>query len=1003
MDEHINTIIQRLKKKEISFFLLPEEYQTNIDIARYQRRAHIRRISKRGYDVISDKFFVEELISFGDSETPIVSFFEDFTSYSDFVNKRIYENACYYQLDYSKIPIPVNPKKIKEKESYIEKTVDDYSLSLTPEEQAEFEKGENNKILCKEWTNRFNSCKSFDEFMYCVNEYKKSNFSVDICFFFYNFINADISDLNRFQVIMQYMSTGLYPEYKITDSLCLVYDPMEVIKYYNYQSGSKSTNYRHKKNLKLFVEDYNSGKIRFARYAFFDKNTHYFCEITKDTLFEFPIVEYQRNFETFEDFISYRHHDLTNCDLTYAIDLSYDFSTCVMDKTTKLPLGQGGIYKYEIKKLFDGSKYMVSQTWHNSNNVIVKKYDHEFTFFFDFVKFLKGDLSGADLTICDGLQNLRDWGNIKFDGAKMPSKVYDEIGFNYENYSLDKTLIKSFNLIENNESNTSLIQKSQRKSFDLEDGGICYISDLHIMHKLAQAQVRSETDAISVIRHIVEKITEDVVGYYSFFHRGILLIGGDVSSDWNVFQTFIRLLREELNTKDKNTIVIFVLGNHELWDFSHLSLPEIIEKYDSFLQENGMYLLQNSILHIDNNDDVKIIKSNDIISNSDSELRNSVLRSRIIFFGGIGFSGLNQEFNANNGIYRDTIRRDTEIEESSKFDFLYQRVCSSLPDKKIIIFTHMPKDCWSASNEYQNEYVYVSGHTHRNEFHDDNKIRIYRDNQIGYHNRSIRLKRFSVDNTYDIFSEYADGIYEISVDDYREFYRGKNMRMEFYRDYRTLYLLKREGYYCFIIRSKVGTLSILNGGALKLLDEDDIKYYYENMSSVIEYIITHTSPYTEAQEQIASELRRIGGKGRIHGCIIDIDYYSHVYLDPISGEITFYWASDIINKEIYPSFDDLLNRKCPELYGNYKQLLANDEKNLLTLSTSNCETSTVHPQLYLATDIYEASREVLKMQKLKNNILTIWVEPKSIQQKLPSPEFIKEDEKRGIASPLIEI
>lgn len=991
MNEQIETIIQGLKRKKINFFYLPEEYQSNIDIAQYQRRAGKRKISKRGYDVISDKFFVEEIISY-EKEKTIVTFFEDFLSYSNFINKHIYENACYYQLDFAKIPISVNQNKLKEKDSYITYTIDDYCLSPSPDELLDYEKSENIKIQCREWTEKFNSCTNSDEFKQLVETYFRStlNKTVDVSFFFYNYINEDLHDYNRFRIIMEFMSTGRYPTYKTINSLCLVYDSTEVMKNYNFSGGSKSTIYRWKNKLKQFIKEYKDEKIKFSRTAFFDKQTHFFREITEGMYEGYPIVEYQRNFETFEDFIAYRHQDLTHCDLTNLLDLSYDFSSCIMDKTTKLPIVQNNTYRYEIDKRFIDNAFRVSQVWYNENNMEIKRYEHVFTFFFDFVAFLKGDLSNADLSTCDGLQHLIDFRNIIFSDAKIPSTACDKLGINYSKIALNMELIDSFSAVEKDENTTSIVLQANKELINSESESlfltlIYYISDLHIMHKLLQAEVKSESDAISLIRSIVEKIVEETD--YSAFAYRVLLIGGDVSSDWHYFKSFVQILRDELDKKKNRIPVIFVLGNHELWEFTHLSFSHTIEAYKSILQDNGMYLLQNSILHIDDDKTISIIDSNDILTYSDSELREAVLRSRLIFFGGLGFSGYNQEFNANNGIYREAIRREIEIEESSKFYALYQKVSSSLSDRKVIVFTHMPMDCWSPKIEYHNGFIYVSGHTHRNEFHDDGEIRIYRDNQIGYNNKSIHLKCFSVDDTYDVFSEYDDGIYIISRDDYREFYRGKNMHMDFNRDFQTLYLLKRDGYYCFILQSAHGDLSILNGGQKNLLNGYSIEYYYEKMKSVIDYIISQTSPYTKVQEQISAAVCMIGGSGRIHGCIIDMDFYSHIFVDPISGKVTFYWASDIINKIIYPSCNDLLKTHCPVLYDNYKKALKSGENCIIVLSKKN---TSISPQLYLATDIYKASREVFKVQKLKNNILTIWVEPNNTQHRLKSPSSLLE-------------
>ena len=51
-------------------------------------------------------------------------------------------------------------------------------------------------------------------------------------------------------------------------------------------------------------------------------------------------------------------------------------------------------------------------------------------------------------------------------------------------------------------------------------------------------------------------------------------------------------------------------------------------------------------------------------------------------------------------------------------------------------------------------------------------------------------------------------------------------------------MLKKNGYYCFIHESKTGSLSMLNGGALKGLNVKDVNYYYDNMDSMIASIET---------------------------------------------------------------------------------------------------------------------------------------------------------------------
>ena len=145
----------------------------------------------------------------------------------------------------------------------------------------------------------------------------------------------------------------------------------------------------------------------------------------------------------------------------------------------------------------------------------------------------------------------------------------------------------------------------------------------------------------------------------------------------------------------------------------------------------------------------------------------------MIIFGGIGFAGMNETFNADNGIYMNVLSRADENKESSKFLALYEKVTMALADKNLIILSHMPMKDWGGKDIKAKEgIVYVNGHSHWNYFFDDGKKRIYADNQVGYKGKRLSFKKFFVNSDYDWFAGYEDGIYEISKDDYEIFYRG---------------------------------------------------------------------------------------------------------------------------------------------------------------------------------------------------------------------------------------
>lgn len=246
---------------------------------------------------------------------------------------------------------------------------------------------------------------------------------------------------------------------------------------------------------------------------------------------------------------------------------------------------------------------------------------------------------------------------------------------------------------------------------------------------------------------------------------------------------------------------------------------------------------------------------------------------------------------------------------------------------------------------------------------------------LKHKNNQPHLKFFYIKNDYDLFSEYGDGVYEISREDYILFYRGKtDKHTSFNRKYDVLYMLKKNGFYCFIL-SDNGKLYILYGGNIKGLNNKNINYYYDNMDRVIAYINQPLSKYTDIQKKIANEVRTIGGDGKIHGAIIDIDYHNHIYVNPYDSTITGYWALDSVNKKVFPSIPQLLQTNCPELYENYKKLLDKKTTNILLPKANNNFKPNDSSVMWLNTDIYKASLKIKEMQNLEFNILSQWIEP----------------------------
>ena len=992
----VDKIIRQLQKNEIGVLDVPEEYKNAVEIVNFERKSGLRITGKRGFDIISNFFFIEEDLVFtnlnGEKRKKSVFLsFEEFNSYYEFLNGTIYENACYAfcpLFDNTISSQKIDFEKLMLKKSFIEDTIDDYSLELSKEEKENYTNGKHVHKQCQQWIKKFNNCHSYNELVNITNNYNKSKLAsiLDVTFFFFQYIFSDIEDKHRFSIIMEYMSSGAYPQYKIINALCSIYNPDDVIQSFNYSMGAKGTIYKHKKKLKEYICHLKNNEIKFYSKAFFDKKTHYYCEITKgyhnDNKY-IPVTEIYRYFETFKEFIDYRNGDLTNCDLSNALECDIDFSDYIIDNTTKLPINTSIEVTYSVKKYYYSKKFYVTQHWCDPSGKIIKEYKHVFDYFFDFVAFLKNDISGANLIFCDGLKYLKEWSSINFADAKMQSSLCEKFGLPFETYKIRKNLLESFEYANKNEAETSLVLQNTRDltteaaernlskldiDFDIKCQRVHYISDIHLMHRIQNAECRSKEDIIYVIHKIANTIANEA--------GSLLLIDGDVASDFTIFQLFVKILALVLH---RNTTVVFTLGNHELWSFQNSRIDQIVSKYRTVLDKYGMYLLHNDILYkedrssfTDSDTEIHLIKYQELCQMNKTQIFNLLRNARYVILGGLGFSGYNMEFNANNGIYRRTVDRDTEITESRIFEELYNRLQPILSNKNTIILTHTPKKDWCKEIRPDKNFVYISGHTHKNLFHDDGEYRVYSDNQVGYNNDNPHLKGLLIDNDYDCFVDYPDGIFEITSEQYNDFYRGKNISMTFQRETNVLYMLKKKGYYCFVHKSKGGNLTILNGGAMKTLEFQNIQYYYDNMDMMISILKTPLDKFTSVQKSIADIIKKIGGAGTIHGCIIDIDFYNHIYINPIDLSVTGYWASDILNKIVYPSIPALLEKNCPKIFSEYVKFVGEGNNNPLAVKQQ--PDSVLLPQIYLNTNIYKASREIKKMQKLSSNILTSWYE-----------------------------
>ena len=697
----------------------------------------------------------------------------------------------------------------------------------------------------------------------------------------------------------------------------------------------------------------NERKIEFKR-------QHQFYCVTD----RYPSGVIATYFFDFDELVKYVNGNLSGADFSHAPLNREDILKYKTDLNTILPFSK--TYKtYSIKKQFTKGEFNVCQRWFDENNVEILNCERSFKHFFDFAYYLQGDISDTDLIMCDGIENIKKIPNLKLDGIKIRSIVAEKLGLPLRLIPKDRFKIKDFK--ETNKYELETVENLLMEHPDDDDysGRVSYITDIHLLHRFDAYKCKTLEDVNYVIKTIAKTIGEQATS--------INLIGGDTSSDFEIFKAFV----SNLSLFRKRGVFFFTLGNHELWGMNGESLSSIVEKYKEVLEQKGhgrMHLIQNNLFYFSEYD-WKELSENELFSLSSDEIRAKTRAAKVIIFGGIGFAGMSEEFNANNGIYEDVLDREDEKNESTKFLTLYEKITKALQNRNLIVFTHMPMKDWGGVDMHAKEgVVYVNGHSHRNYFYDDGKKRIYADNQVGYRGRRLSLKQVAINFDFDWFEDYKDGIYEITKEDYENFYRGVGEGLTFNRQYEKLFMIKREGAYMFLMQTPKGSMLILNGGSIKRAGNHSLEYFYDNLVKYSKSVSLFLSKFDAYQKQVSSELKKIGADGTIHGSIVDIDFYNHLYLNPLDGSVTPYFAYSMVDKYFYDNLPSLLKYQCPKIYQNYQRLIEQKDAidNALVVRDSNLPVSK-HKTYVGSTEMYKVSRILKGLQfTTKYNIVRLW-------------------------------
>ena len=178
----------------------------------------------------------------------------------------------------------------------------------------------------------------------------------------------------------------------------------------------------------------------------------------------------------------------------------------------------------------------------------------------------------------------------------------------------------------------------------------------------------------------------------------------------------------------------------------------------------------------------------------------------------------------------------------------------------------------------------------------------------------------------------------------------------------------------FVSLTEKGTASILQGGSRRNLQKP-LLYYYEKLPEYVDFVLRNFSKYWDVLYNISKQLQSVRpnekelerfykkfereeGKsllflrhsldvfenwleapnnrsfftGKVHGCIVDIDYFNHIYIDPYTGELIPYFASSKYWRKKYDSVEKLIADKRPDMLPAFNRALngGNTEMSLLT-------------------------------------------------------------------------
>lgn len=341
-------------------------------------------------------------------------------------------------------------------DSFIKRTIDDCSY-----DKLIAEKNENNRINFEKTKSMFKWLKQgksilsyndledkYNKFIDKYNVYEAKNI-------FFSFVIQKQKETIKKILIEFFCKHNDFYDGLTFDDILLNYGKESAL--YVINNFEKKCCYNTKRNIinkfKKQLEIYECKEFEFSRNISFNEN--YQLYIVTNNYYNNELSLCLSNtmyFFSFNDLVNYINGDLQNANLLEAPIDSKRILKYKVNESTIFPRPLN-FFEYNVSKYFENDSFYVKQTWLDKDKKVILSHTENMKNFFDFVHFLKSDLSNADLLMCDGISNIKLINNIKLDNIKIKSNDALKLGINIvkELDSIEKIM---FDITKNNELET---------------------------------------------------------------------------------------------------------------------------------------------------------------------------------------------------------------------------------------------------------------------------------------------------------------------------------------------------------------------------------------------------------------------------------------------------------------------------------------------------------------------------------------------------------------------